>query len=165
MVEPVRFTITATPGQLSRVRHTIRQALSALPSGVADDVVLAVHETAVALLALTAEQTSPIEGTLKLQASGVEVELLAPYLDLTAVWAWDGDPTMMSLPARRLSLARQVVGEFEVHRVQGGVRLVLRCRLPSAARRAARTGPRGTGAAAARGARRRGQPWELRHGR
>jgi serine/threonine-protein kinase RsbW len=116
----------ASPSRLAGLRRAARACLRGVSDGVADDVVLALHEVATNAVLYGSRGGEPIQVRVQVNDGWVEASVLdhgpQPPPGLPA----DADTDELRAGGRGLWLLRRLVDEVRLERVKLGTRVTLR---------------------------------------
>jgi serine/threonine-protein kinase RsbW len=122
----MELSIPASPSRLAELRRAARAHLRGVSDGVADDVVLALHEVATNAVLYGSGGGQPIQVVVHVNDGWVEASVLdhgpQPPPGLPA----DADPGELRAGGRGLWLLRRLVDEVRLERVKRGTRVTLR---------------------------------------
>jgi len=122
----MELSMPASPSRLAELRQAARAHLRGVPDGVADDVVLALHEAATNAVLYGSRGGQPIQVVVHVNDDWVEVSVLdhgpQPPPGLPA----DANPDKLRAGGRGLWLLRRLVDEVRLERVKLGTRVTLR---------------------------------------
>jgi serine/threonine-protein kinase RsbW len=122
----MELSIPASPSRLAELRRAARAHLRGVSDGVADDVVLALHEVATNAVLYGSRGGQPIQVVVHVNDGWVEASGLDHGPQPPAGLPAAADPSELRASGWGLWLLRRLVDEIQLERVKRGTRVTLR---------------------------------------